>query len=133
MKAYESSTAMLCTLLAHPSLQCDAVERAFDTLADANADVHKLDNAMCSGMDLAVGVSVSLEDEDEINTELTTLVADAEAKATVAEKEKVTQRTAPPEDLIPVQETYRAQLVQERTHMDTVAKAEPVTKPVLAR
>ena len=130
MKAYESSTATLRALLAHPSLQRDAVERTFDALADANADARELDDAVRSGMDLAVGASAPPEDEDEINAELAALVAEAEAEA--REKENVTQRTAPPEESIPVRDTCIAQPGLERTHTDAVAEAESVAQPVLA-
>jgi charged multivesicular body protein 7 len=102
VKAYEKSTATLCALLAHPSLQRDAVECTFDTLADANADARELDDAVHSGMDLAVGTSAPPEDEDEINAELAALVAEAEAEAVAREKEE-SHCTAPPE-VTPVRE-----------------------------
>ena len=128
MKAYESSTATLRALLAHPSLQRDAVERTFDALADANADARELDDAVRSGMDLAVGVGASaVEDEDEINAELAALVAEA----AVREKENALRTAAPPE-AIPVRDTRGAQLTQERVNTDSVADVEPVAQPVLA-
>jgi charged multivesicular body protein 7 len=86
MKAYESSTVTLRALLAHPSLQRDAVERTFDALADANADAQELDEAVRSGMDVAVGVVVSPDDEDEIEAELAALQAEVIAEARVGEK-----------------------------------------------
>jgi len=86
MKAYESSTTTLRALLAHPSLQRDAVERTFDALADANADAQELDEVVRSGMDVAVGVAVSPDDEDEIEAELAALQAEAIAEARAGEK-----------------------------------------------
>ena len=86
MKAYESSTVTLRALLAHPSLQRDAVERTFNALADANADAQELDEAVRSGMDVAVGVVVSPDDEDEIEAELAALQAEVIAGARVGEK-----------------------------------------------
>ena len=85
MKTYESSTATLRTLLADPSLQRDAMERTFDALADANADARELDEAVRSGMDVALGVDVSPEDEDEIKVELAALEAEAKAEARIKE------------------------------------------------
>ncbi len=126
MKTYESSAATLRALLAHPSLQRDAVERTFDALADANADARELDETVRSGMELAVGASAPPEDEDEINAELAALVAEAEAEAAAREKEKI-RRTAPPEG--------EPQQVQARTHSDAVTEiteTEPVADPVLA-
>jgi len=86
MKAYESSTTTLRALLAHPSLQRDAVERTFDALADANADAQELDEVVRSGMDVAVGVAVSPDDEDEIEAELAALQAEAITEARAGEK-----------------------------------------------
>ncbi len=86
MKVYESSTATLRALLAHPSLQRDAVERTFDALADANADAQELDEAVRSGVDVAVGAAVSPDDEDEIEAELAALQAEAIAEAQAGEK-----------------------------------------------
>ena len=86
MKTYESSTATLRALLAHPSLQRDAVERTFDALADANADARELDEAVRSGMDVALGMEASPGDEDEITAELAALEAEARADADVKEK-----------------------------------------------
>ena len=86
MKTYESSTATLRALLAHPSLQRDAVERTFDALADANADARELDEAVRSGMDVALGMDALPDDEDEIAAELAALEAEARADADVKEK-----------------------------------------------
>jgi hypothetical protein len=86
VKTYESSTATLRALLAHPSLQRDAVERTFDALADANADARELDEAVRSGMDVALGMDASPYDEDEITAELAALEAEARADADVKEK-----------------------------------------------
>ena len=85
MKTYENSTTTLRALLAHPSLQRDAVERTFDALANANADARELDEAVRSGMDIALGADVSLDDEDEIKAELAALEAEAKADARVKE------------------------------------------------
>lgn len=86
MKTYETSTATLRALLTHPSLQRDAMERTFDALADANADARELDEAMRSGMDVALGADVLADDEDEIKAELAALEAEAKADAEVKEK-----------------------------------------------
>lgn len=129
MKAYESSTATLRALLAHPSLQRDAVERTFDALADANADARELDDAVRSGMDLAVGTAAPSEDEDEINAELAALVAEAEAEAAVREREKRVQRTAPLEEAMSVRV---AQPAQEHAHTDVPIEVEPVAQPLIA-
>ena len=50
MNVYESSAATRRTLLAHPSLQRDALERTFNAFADANDDAQELDEAVCSAL-----------------------------------------------------------------------------------
>ena len=64
MRTYESRTATLRALLAHPSLQRDVVERTFDALADANADARELDEAVSAspGDDSTHNVCYSLFD-----------------------------------------------------------------------
>jgi hypothetical protein len=85
VKTYETSNATLRALLAHPSLQRDAVERTLDALADANADARELDEAVRSGMGVALGVDASPDDEDEIKAELAALEAEAKTDARVKE------------------------------------------------
>jgi charged multivesicular body protein 7 len=94
MRTYESSTATLRALLAHPSLQRDAAERTFDALADAHMDARELDEAVRAGMDMAFDVSASLEDEDEIKLELAALEAEAEAEARAKENAHAQQPVA---------------------------------------
>jgi hypothetical protein len=62
------------------------VERTFDALADANADARELDEAVRSGMDMALDVAGSVDDEDEIKAELAALEAEAIAEAQIVEK-----------------------------------------------
>ncbi|KAI0275890.1 Snf7-domain-containing protein [Russula aff. rugulosa BPL654] len=85
VKTYESSTAALRALQADPSLQRDALKRTFDALADANAYSRELDEAVRSGMDVALGVDVSPDDEDDIKAELAALEAEAKAEARIKE------------------------------------------------
>jgi hypothetical protein len=61
------------------------VERTFDALADANTDAQELDEAVRSGMDVALGVDMSSDDEDEIKAELAALEAEAKADARIKE------------------------------------------------
>lgn len=61
------------------------MERTFDALADANADAQELDEAVRSGTNVALGVGMSPDDEDEINAELAALEADANADARIKE------------------------------------------------
>jgi charged multivesicular body protein 7 len=94
VKTYESSTATLRALLAHPSLQRGAVERTFDALADANADAQELDEAVRTGMGVALGGDVSPDDEDDIKAELAALEAEAKADARIKEDKDTQQPVA---------------------------------------
>ena len=76
MKTYESSTATLCAILAHPSLQKDAIDATMDALAEVNADAKEVDNAIRVGTDLAVGVDDM--DDGELEEELKGLVLELE-------------------------------------------------------
>jgi hypothetical protein len=68
------------------------MDRTFDALADANADARELDEAVRSGFDVALGVDVSPDDEDDIKAELAALEAEAKAEARI--KEDNTQQPA---------------------------------------
>ncbi|KAH9935034.1 uncharacterized protein B0H18DRAFT_1082745 [Fomitopsis serialis] len=60
MKSYESSTATLRAILAHPSLQREKVDETMDAMASANADAKEIDDAIHMGTDMA---QADLEDE----------------------------------------------------------------------
>jgi charged multivesicular body protein 7 len=129
VRTYESSTATLRALLAHPSLQRDAVECTFDALADANADARELDEAVRAGIDVAIDVGASPEDEDEIKAELATLQAEAEAEAEAEARSKA--RTQQPvtgrEDIL--ETTAQPTPEQTSTHHATTSDHRP--EPVL--
>lgn len=95
MKVYESSTATLRALLAHPSLHHDAVERTFDALADANAEARELDEAVRFGTEMVVGVADSPDDEEDIKAELAALEAEAIAEAQAGETQQPAVATLP--------------------------------------
>ena len=105
------------------------MERTFDALADANADARELDDAVRSGIDLAVGASAPQEDENEINAELAALVAEAEAEAAALDKE--TLGTAPPEVTPVLRDTHKVHQAQEHTHTNAVTEAETMAQAVL--
>ena len=90
MKTYESSTTTLRALLAHPSLQRGAVERTFDALADTNADAQELNEVVRTGKDVALGVDVSPDDEDEIKAKLAALEAKAKTDARIVTTRSLT-------------------------------------------
>ncbi|KAI0256988.1 Snf7-domain-containing protein [Lactifluus subvellereus] len=130
VRTYESSTTTLRALLAHPSLQRDAVERTFDALADANADARELDEAVRAGMDVALDVSASPGDENEISAELAALEAEALAEAKAKEKtpQPVALEVMRSEGILEV-----AQLVPEQTNAHGATTPDRRPEPVLAR
>lgn len=74
MKQYESSTATLRTLLAHPSLQRAHIDETMDAMAEATAAHREVDDAIRLGGALAAtdaGI-----DEQELEAELAALVQD---------------------------------------------------------
>ncbi|KAG6814537.1 hypothetical protein H0H92_000064 [Tricholoma furcatifolium] len=76
MKSYESSTATLRAILAHPSLQKDSIDATLDALAEVNADAKEVDEAVRTGADIAVGVDDI--DDGELEEELKALVLESE-------------------------------------------------------
>jgi hypothetical protein len=106
------------------------MERTFDALADANADARELDEAVRVGMDVALGVSASPGDEDEITAELAAL--EAEAKAEAKAKEKIPQPVAL-EVMRPGGVPEVAQLVPEQTNAHGTTTSDRKPEPVLAR
>ncbi|RDB21152.1 hypothetical protein Hypma_011738 [Hypsizygus marmoreus] len=87
MKSYESSTATLRAILAHPSLQRESIEATMDALAEVNADAREVNEAVRIGADVAVGVEEVI-DEGDLEDELRALVREAEAEKQAAESAK---------------------------------------------
>jgi charged multivesicular body protein 7 len=83
MEAFQSSTATLRNILAHPSLQRESIEQTMDALAEANADARDLDDAIRISGDVAV----DLEDAD-VEDELQKLVREVEAAKDEQEGER---------------------------------------------
>ncbi|KAF8077814.1 hypothetical protein FPV67DRAFT_1463120 [Lyophyllum atratum] len=77
MKSYESSTATLRAILAHPSLQKESIEATMDALAEVNADAKEVDEAVRIGADVAVGVGDMIDDAD-LEDELRALIQEDE-------------------------------------------------------
>lgn len=104
MKQYESSTATLRSLLAHPSLQRDSVDATMDAMAEASASTREIDDAIRLGGVAnaeAAGVDLGI-DEDALQAELDMLVADVRAE----EKEK--------EELRAIEERHREERREEQ-------------------
>jgi charged multivesicular body protein 7 len=78
MKAYETSTATLKTVLSHPSLQRDHIDTTMDALSETMADQQEIDDAIQSGGQLAVSAAGMEADEDELAKELEGLVKERE-------------------------------------------------------
>ncbi|KAJ7444910.1 Snf7-domain-containing protein [Mycena latifolia] len=85
MKSYESSTATLRSILAHPSLQKESIEKTMDAMAEANADAKEIDESIRIGGDVALGIDAVAFDDAELEEELKLLAQEAE-------KEKMDER-----------------------------------------
>ena len=92
MKAYESSSVTLRTILSHPSLQRDKIDETMDALAEATADVQDI------GQSINAGAGISI-DEDELANELAQLVQEVQQKEQQREVEK--QKTTEPTISLP--------------------------------
>ncbi|EPS98528.1 hypothetical protein FOMPIDRAFT_1051374 [Fomitopsis schrenkii] len=87
MKSYESSTATLRAILAHPSLQREKIDETMEAMASANEDAKEIDDAIRIGADIAQG-SATIDDA-ELEDEWKALVQEAEKEsAAKAEEEK---------------------------------------------
>lgn len=88
MKSYESSTATLRAILAHPSLQQEKIEETMVAMASANADAKEIDDTIRMGTDMAqadAGI-----DDTELEEELKTLIQESERET----KEKLSRDEA---------------------------------------
>ena len=94
MKSYDSSAITLRTILAHPSLQRDSIDKTMDALAEANLDAREIDDTVRMSGDVALGTD-GIVDDDELELELKALVEEAETaqqlKATLGEGLRVPQ------------------------------------------
>lgn len=88
MKSYESSTATLRAILAHPSLERSHVDETMEALAEANADAREVDDAVRIGGNVALGVDESVDDA-ELEEEWRQLVREVEATEGSNEEESV--------------------------------------------
>ena len=84
MKAYETSTTTLKSLLAHPSLQRDKIDETMDAMAEAVADHAEIDVAIRlggEGVSAAAGTAV---DENELQKELQEMIDEKGKEEAVA-------------------------------------------------
>ncbi|KAG8934572.1 hypothetical protein FRC02_009652 [Tulasnella sp. 418] len=92
MRAYETSTNTLKTILAKPELQLENVERTLDAMSEALADHKEIDDAIKLGMEDTSGV-----DEDELEEELKML--EEERRAEIEQEKRLkgqkTERVKP--------------------------------------
>ena len=87
MKSYESSTATLRAILAHPSLQREKIDETMEAMASANEDAKEIDDIIRTGADIAQGASAI--DDTELEDEWKALVQEAEKESVAkAEEEK---------------------------------------------
>ena len=88
MKSYESSTATLRAILAHPSLQRDKIDETMEAMAQATADARDVEEAMQINGDVALGVT-DVPDDAELERELGVLVGEVEAEEDRKNMEKL--------------------------------------------
>jgi charged multivesicular body protein 7 len=119
MKSYESSTATLRALLAHPSLQRDKVEETMDALQNANADARDIYDAIRVGGDIMLNEAGVQLDDDELEAELESLAhAEREKEEMVRIESKQSERVAADSP-----QALQAHAVEERPLSERVAEA----------
>ncbi|KAF8583189.1 hypothetical protein K439DRAFT_1647301 [Ramaria rubella] len=78
MKAYETSTMTLRSLLGHPSLQRDKIEATMEAMAEAAADHAEIDEAIKLGGEAVSAAAGMALDEDELQNELQQMIDEKE-------------------------------------------------------
>ena len=97
MAAYSQSTTTLKSILSHPSLDLDHVERTTDELAEVMASQEEVDSAIRLGGELATaaaGKGGEEVDDDELRKELEAMVSDQREEDRRAEAEEARVKKA---------------------------------------
>lgn len=91
MKSYESATATLRAILAHPSLQREKIDETMDAMASVNAEAKDIDEAIRMGVEMAQ--SDAGIDDSELEDELAALVKEIEHEKSNAGAAKAHKET----------------------------------------
>ncbi|RPD66129.1 hypothetical protein L226DRAFT_454410 [Lentinus tigrinus ALCF2SS1-7] len=102
MKAYESSTATLREVLAHPLLQREKIDETMDAMAAANADAREVQDAIQLGAELAQA-DTGVDDAD-IEAELEALAKEVEDDKAHARDQQLGAPELRPPTHVPAQE-----------------------------
>ncbi|KAL7412628.1 hypothetical protein BDY24DRAFT_341439 [Mrakia frigida] len=139
LKAYETSTATLVTLLSSPSLQRAHIDLTMDNMADALADHAEIEAVLVSGGEAARNAAdpdAALIEEAELKAELDSMVREAEKeeaeareRVALAEKERserLEKEETEARERIEAAEKERLELEEgeEREARDRVGKLE---------
>ena len=87
MKSYESSTATLREILAHPLLQREKIDETMDAMAAANADAREVQDAIQLGAEMAQG-DAGVDDTD-LEAELAALAQQVEDEKALARDQQL--------------------------------------------
>ncbi|KDQ09179.1 hypothetical protein BOTBODRAFT_117543 [Botryobasidium botryosum FD-172 SS1] len=89
MKTYETSTKTLKSLLAHPTLQRDHIDKTMESMSDVFADHAEIEEAIrMGGEDARRAGGVEDADEDELQAELQMLVKEEKEREEKEQREK---------------------------------------------
>jgi charged multivesicular body protein 7 len=99
MRMYESSTATLRAILAHPSLKRESIDETLDALAEANADAKEIDDAVRIGADVALNTNEV--DDEELETELNKLIEEATLEHRTVEERLADAKMKVPRESLP--------------------------------
>ena len=93
MKSYESSTATLREILAHPLLQRDKIDDTMDALAAANDDAREVSDGIQMGAEMAQ-VEKDIDDS-ELETELQALTNEVLTEKAQTQRKRLGELTTP--------------------------------------
>jgi charged multivesicular body protein 7 len=92
MKAYETSTMTLKSLLAHPSLKRDKIEETMEAMAEAAADHAEIDEAIRLGGEGVAAAAGTTIDEEELKKELQEIIETKEREEAEAKEMEMRKR-----------------------------------------
>ena len=98
MKAYETSTMTLKSLLAHPSLKRDKINETMEAMAEAAADHAEIDEAIKlggAGVAAAAGMTI---DDDELQEELQQMIDEKEREEAEAKEKEALEEVRKAEE-----------------------------------
>ncbi|KAF8511566.1 Snf7-domain-containing protein [Hysterangium stoloniferum] len=115
MKAYETSTTTLKSLLAHPSLRRDKIDETMEAMAEAAADHVEIDEAIRLGGEGVSAAGGTTIDDEELKQELQQMIDEREQEEAEAREKEALEKAYKEKEHREREERERVeQIVRER-------------------